>query len=119
MGKNQVSCNLDIGCSCCVHDARVMVSFIFHIFRNLAIGEDNKSFIEPKTKSLTPELMRVIERQCNSKILAARTAVNVCWLQPEDPELAEVSEMQTTLLQVGEDWLILTNDNVCQLTHNL
>ena len=45
MGKNQVSCNLDIGCSCCVYDARVMVSFIFHIFRNLAIGEDNKSFI--------------------------------------------------------------------------
>ena len=118
MGKNQVSCNLDIGCSCCVHDARVMVSFIFHIFRNLAIGEDNKSFIELNTKSLTPEQMRVIERQCNSDILAG-TAVNVCWLQPEDPELAEVSEMQTTLLQVGEDWVVLTNCNVCQLTHNL
>ena len=102
MGKNQVSCNLDIGCSCCVHNARVMVSFIFHIFRNLAIGEDNKSFIELNTKSLTPEQMRVIERQCNSEILAG-TAVNVCWLQPEDPELAEVSEMQSTLLQVGED----------------
>ena len=102
MGKNQVSCNLDIGCSCCVHDARVMVSFIFHIFRNLAIGEDNKSLIELNTKSLTPEQMRVIERQCNGEILAG-TAVNVCWLQPEDPELAEVSEMQTTLLQVGED----------------
>ena len=102
MGKNQVSCNLDIGCSCCVHDARVMVSFIFHILRNFAIGEDNKSFIELNTKSLTPEQMRVIERQCNSEILAG-TAVNVSWLQPEDPELAEVSEMQTTLLQVGED----------------
>ena len=96
MGKNQVSCNLDIGRGCCVHDARIMVSFIFHIFRNLAIGEDNKSFIELNTKSLTPE------RQCSSDILAG-TAVNVCWLQPEDAELAEVSEMQTTLLQVGED----------------
>jgi len=62
--------------------------------------------------------MRVIERQCNSDILAG-TAVNVCWLQPEDPELAEVSEMQATLLQVGEDWVVLTNCNVCQLTHNL
>lgn len=62
MGKNQVSCNLDIGCSCCVHDARVMVSFIFHIFRNLAIGDDNKSFIELNTKSLTPEQMRELLR---------------------------------------------------------
>ena len=42
MGKNQVSCNLGIVCGCCVHDARVMVSFIFHVFRNFAIGEDNK-----------------------------------------------------------------------------
>ena len=51
MGKNQVSCNLDIGYGCCVHDARIVVSFIFHIFRNLAIGEDNKSFIELNTKA--------------------------------------------------------------------
>ena len=112
MGKNQVSCNLGIGCGCCVHDARVIVSFIFHVFRNLAIGE------ELNTKILTPEQMRVIERQCNSDILAG-TAINIHWLQPEDPELAEVSEMRTTLLQAGEYWVVVTNYNVCQLIHNL
>ena len=69
MGKNQVSCNLVIDCGCFVHDARVMVSFIFHIFRNVAIGEGNKSFTELNTKSLTPEQMRIIERQCNTDIL--------------------------------------------------
>ena len=46
-----------------------MVSFIFHIFRNVAIGEGNKSFTELNTKSLTPEQMRIIERQCNTDIL--------------------------------------------------
>lgn len=93
-----------------------MVSFIFYVFRNLAIGEDNKSFIELNTKSLTPEQMRAIERQCNSDILAG-TAVNVRWLQPEDPELAQVSEIRAVVLQVEEDQV--TNCNVCQLIHYL
>ena len=57
--------------------------------RNLAIGEDNKCFIELNTKSLTPEQISAIEKECNSGIQAC-TPVNVRWLQPEDPELAEV-----------------------------
>lgn len=62
------------------------------LFRNLAIGEDNKCFIEFNTKSLTPEQVRAIEKECDRDILAC-TPVNVRWLEAEDPELAEVRVM--------------------------
>lgn len=56
---------------------------------NLAIGEDNKCFIELNTKQVTDEQIQAIEQACNDYIRSC-IPVEPRWLQSDDPELDQV-----------------------------
>ena len=59
-------------------------------YRNLAIGEDQKCFIELNTKQLTGEQIQEVERTCNDYIRSC-IPVEPRWLQSDDPELEQVN----------------------------
>ena len=59
------------------------------LFRNLAIGEDNKCFIELNTKQVTDQQLQEIEQVCNDHI-RSHVPVEPRWLQPDSTELDKV-----------------------------
>ena len=61
-----------------------------YLFRNLAIGEDNKCFIELNTKQVSDQQMQEIEQVCNEHI-RSHVPVEPRWLQPDSAELDKVS----------------------------
>ena len=54
------------------------------------MGVNNKCFVELATDKLTPDQMQAIEDRCNSCI-RQRLAMTPRWLDPDDPELQQVS----------------------------
>ena len=68
----------------------IMFSYFIMCYRNLAIGEDQKCFIELNTKQLTDKQMQEIEQACNDYIRLC-VPVEPRWLQSDDPELEQVA----------------------------
>ncbi len=62
--------------------------------RNLAIGKENRCFIELGTKSLAPEQMNRIEAICNDQIRNA-VAMTPRWCTPGSPEMNEVGHVMS------------------------
>ena len=58
--------------------------------RNLAIGEDNRCFVELATRTLTPDQMQRVESECNEAIRRA-VPMTPHWYPPGAPELEPVS----------------------------
>lgn len=57
--------------------------------RNLAVGMDNRCFVELDTQSVSAAQMQAIEDRCNEAI-RNQIPMNPCWYQPGTPELEKV-----------------------------
>ena len=83
----------------------ILIIIMYHVFllhdvcvgRNLAIGEDNKCFIELNTKQVTDEQIQAIEQTCNDHIRSC-IPVEPRWLQSDDPELDQVEQFIYVLI---------------------
>ena len=75
----------------CIVTDHVFLYHDVHLGRNLAIGEDNKCFIELNTKQVTDEQIQAIEQACNDYIRSC-IPVEPRWLQSDDPELDQVEQ---------------------------
>ena len=60
---------------------------------NLAIGQDNRCFVELATPTLSCDQLAAIEEECNGLIRKA-VAMTPHWYDPNAPELEEVSAVQ-------------------------
>ena len=57
--------------------------------RNLAVGSENKCYIELATAKMREEQVRIVEDKCNTSI-RERIPMTPRWLAPDSPELDKV-----------------------------
>lgn len=64
--------------------------------RNLAIGIENRCFIELATKALSEEQIRMAEGICND-LIRQSVPMSPRWCPPDSPEMEQVSGRGRTL----------------------
>ena len=71
-----------------------------NLHRNLAIGLNNKCFVELATQSVSASELQAIEEHCNEAI-RSHIPMTPRWYQPGTPELEKVYYMLVVLLYCG------------------